>query len=274
MSQSISQPRSLPAPKVTGFILAATLLLFSSGFLSEGRAQIIPEDSAKKTAEAAVRQDSSKVVLRLADAADFAHFISDPDFDYERDQGRANTIWQKLYVWLFGSLFKALAASPMRPVWRILPYLIMGAALYLLVSRLLKSQVQGIFSRADAGAALEFNETREDINRGDFKERIEIAIREKKYRQAIRLLYLSSLRQLAQAGAIRWHLDKTNHDYLTELAASPARQPFAELTRLFEYIWYGEFALNQAAFDAAHHRFRQFEKLVAQDGHDLVTGRK
>jgi hypothetical protein len=80
---------------------------------------------------------------------------------------------------------------------------------------------------------------------------------------------LQLLKQLSDSQLIDWQPDKTNQTYLRELATQRPnlRAPFAELTRQFEYVWYGELPLQRPLY--ADVRERQL-----QLGQQLSGGRR
>jgi len=260
ISRNRNQPH-WPANALRGWLLAAMVLAGLAVLATARTAEAAQDSTAVKTA---LRLDSTQVAVRLISEAELSRFRGDPEFDYNREHAGANTLWQRITSWLFGSLSRALAATPMAPLLQYLPYFIMAGAFYLLVTRLHKSQAHGLFARRESAISPDSMAEIRDIQTVDFRAAIDAAIAEKAYRRAVRLLYLDSLRLLAQTGAIAWHLEKTNHDYLRELRDPHLKQPFSELTCLFEYTWYGEFALEMADFRQAHEKFRSFEGLVAR----------
>jgi Domain of unknown function (DUF4129) len=104
----------------------------------------------------------------------------------------------------------------------------------------------------------------EDIRNVEFDDAVQKAIHEKRYRVAVRLLYLRSLRQLQDRAMINWRREKTNRDYLYELSDPQLRPLFSDLTFVFEYIWYGEFPVNATHFETAHAGFLQFDQALRQ----------
>ena len=104
----------------------------------------------------------------------------------------------------------------------------------------------------------------EDIRNVEFDDAVQKAIAEKRYRVAVRLLYLRSLRQLQDRAMINWRREKTNRDYLYELSDTRLRPLFADLTFVFEYIWYGEFPVDAAHFETAHAGFLAFDQALRQ----------
>ena len=105
-----------------------------------------------------------------------------------------------------------------------------------------------MFSRGSNGAINDIGTVHEDIHEIDFDKIIAEAISNKHYRIAIRYLYLKSLRDLSLKGFIIWKADKTNLDYLNELRLPAFEKPFGEVTRLFDYAWYGNIEINEPLF--------------------------
>ena len=80
------------------------------------------------------------------------------------------------------------------------------------------------------------------------------------HRQAVRYLYLKSLRLLNDQGLIRFHQESTNEEYLRQLSATPQAPAFRVLTGLYEKVWYGEFPLGEGQFAKIHGYFEDFFK--------------
>ena len=97
----------------------------------------------------------------------------------------------------------------------------------------------------------------------NFSEAIQVAINERNFRLATRLLYLQSLRKLADAELITWKINKTNDVYLHELASSSYHESFGFLTKAYEYAWYGEMPLDEALFKNIHQQFLIFNSGIS-----------
>ncbi len=76
------------------------------------------------------------------------------------------------------------------------------------------------------------------------------------YRLAVRYLYLQLLQRLTAAGAIEFAVDKTNTEYLRELAGKPYKETVAELTRYYDYVWYGEFEIDAGLYEKVESKFK------------------
>jgi len=96
----------------------------------------------------------------------------------------------------------------------------------------------------------------------DYNKQVAIAVNNKNYRLATRYLYLQTIQKLSAGGAIIFAADKTNSQYLFELAGKPYKSEFASLTLNYEYVWYGEFLIDESAFGTLQHRFKQFNNQV------------
>lgn len=82
------------------------------------------------------------------------------------------------------------------------------------------------------------------------------AVSENNYRLAVRYLYLQLLQKLTAAGAIEFAVDKTNMEYLRELTGKPYKEGVTELTRYYDYVWYGEFEMNAELYIKVESKFK------------------
>jgi len=100
----------------------------------------------------------------------------------------------------------------------------------------------------------------EDINQVDLEGLLHNAIENQEYRQAIRYCYLISLKQLSDKKLITYHKDKTNSEYLFEIENTATRQKFSYLSYIFNYVWYGEFSVNESDFRTVESKYQSFKK--------------
>lgn len=92
----------------------------------------------------------------------------------------------------------------------------------------------------------------------DYNKLISQSVINKNYRMAIRYHYLQTLQKLAARGAIQFTADKTNYQYINELAGKPFRDQFVALTLHYEYAWYGGFTTDEIVFTGIQNNFKQF----------------
>lgn len=103
----------------------------------------------------------------------------------------------------------------------------------------------------------------EDIKGTHLEQLIERAIRAKDYRMAIRYMYLHTLELLGEKQLILLAPQKTNYQYVRELTGKPYLEEFSKLTMQYEYVWYGEFKLDDKQFGKVHEGFKTFKSHVA-----------
>jgi hypothetical protein len=82
------------------------------------------------------------------------------------------------------------------------------------------------------------------------------------FNQAIRFLYLQSLKKLSDKELILFSPDKTNNNYISELSVKDYQNDFHFLTHNYEYIWYGKFLIDVAKYQQLKSQFISFNKKV------------
>jgi uncharacterized protein DUF4129 len=102
----------------------------------------------------------------------------------------------------------------------------------------------------------------EDISGIDFDKKIIKAKEETDFRTAVRWLYLKQLHLLNEKNLIAWQPYKTNMDYANELARSVHKQSFKDISKIYEYVWYGKYSVNGQSFQNLEKEFNQFETAV------------
>ena len=98
----------------------------------------------------------------------------------------------------------------------------------------------------------------EDIFSIPYASQINSAIQAANYRQAVRLYYLQTLSLLSNKGLIQYQQDSTNSAYVMELFKTHYYKDFFQLTRSFEYTWYGKFELTAPQFGVLQKDFEIF----------------
>lgn len=96
----------------------------------------------------------------------------------------------------------------------------------------------------------------------DLQELLEHATAAADYNLAVRLLFLSYLRQLIAKGYIEWRADKTNAEYLSELRGTDAFETFSRLAMLYERVWYGKVPISFFTFRSIQEQFTAASKNV------------
>ncbi len=93
---------------------------------------------------------------------------------------------------------------------------------------------------------------------GNLEEKINEAVAEGQYRLAIRYYYLITLRFLHHRNMIRLDARSTNYDYMAQMRGQRAATAFADLTRIYEYVWYGQYQPDTLQFERIRSGFKEF----------------
>ena len=99
-------------------------------------------------------------------------------------------------------------------------------------------------------------------NESDFDAMIGQALRNGNYRLGVRYQYLKTLHQLATRNFIELAADKTNYQYVQETGNRGGflKNDFAALTLSYEYVWYGEFAIDETTYLKIETGFTNFNR--------------
>jgi hypothetical protein len=107
---------------------------------------------------------------------------------------------------------------------------------------------------------IDLNNIEENLEIAELDPIIKKAIAAKNFPLAIRLYYLAILKELTLAGAIKWKKDKTNRIYVQEMQPHPLMATFRHVTTIFERVWYGDTALDEAGFEQIQPSFQNLLK--------------
>ena len=215
--------------------------------------------AAQKTDnEYAAPNDRTPVAIRQPDSAQLTTIHDDRAYRYGNDLPPTASPWDRFLAWFWSTVEELFRSKAYRNAGQ---YLLMATIAGGVVWLLYKAEFLGnLFPNRAKQAPLGYNTLDDNIHEINFTDRINQAVEARHYRLAVRLLYLQSLKSLADAGLIRWQADKTNRQYALELMGNPKRLPFEQLTTQFEYVWYGDFPVDEARFGLIRQQFNQFNQ--------------
>jgi hypothetical protein len=202
--------------------------------------------------------DRSPIRVRYPDAEQLRALQTDRAYQYTRDAPPPENPFARFMAWLWRKLGDFLSSKAYQNVWQyVVLALIAGAVIYLLM----KAEVLDfLFPRRAQSSRLDYENVTEDIHAIDFDAAIDEAIGRRNYRLAVRLLYLQTLKGLADTDRIQYKPEKTNRQYVYELANSPLQEPFDGLTRQFDAVWYGDFPVDEDQFGLVRQAFQSFSR--------------
>jgi hypothetical protein len=119
---------------------------------------------------------------------------------------------------------------------------------------------EGVFQRGIKKSKVIAPEVEEEIidKESDFDGLIRNALLTGNYRLAVRYHYLQVLHLLANKNQIQLAQDKTNADYVREIVNKNNQIDFAGLTLNYEYVWYGEFEIDEVLYSKLKVSFVSF----------------
>ncbi len=145
--------------------------------------------------------------------------------------------------------------------WLLIGILILAVG-YLVYTLLNNGSSQLFSSKTNSKLIHPTEISAENITHVDIKALIESAENTNDYRLAVRYYYMLVLKHLTLKNFITYAEDKTNEDYLNAMASQKFSKDFAYTSYIYNYTWYGEFALNAQQYQVAKQQFVQLIKKV------------
>jgi len=218
-----------------------------------------------------VKSDKSKLVQKKFEAKNLEKYKADKEFNYEENANDENSsFFRKLFSWLGRQLSRLFewvfgvkyAKGILGSILSALPYVIAALVLFLLLKFFLKVNSNAIVTNVKNKPLVSISEEEEFIKNKDISLLIQQAIEQKNYRLAVRYSYLNTLKQLENNQRIVWEQQKTNEDYIKEISSQNIKNSFENLTRLYDFVWYGNFDINNAEFLQIELDFKEVNNLI------------
>ena len=264
-------------------LLITISLIFNLNFAQQDSAEVIPSEiqepvdyleeydnengyntTTKLLEEGISYQDS---LTKRKFESDFQQKYQTPEFDYTLTKPR-ESLWSKIKRKLSEFLSRFIHTNDAKnlnniTLWvlRIIGIAIVGLVLYWLLRFLMSKEGTWFFSRKNKEILPEARTIAENIHEIDFNQLIGQYETEKDYRFAVRYHYLQLLKILTDRNLIQWDEDKTNLDYIDEIKPD-LRPDFVQLTHVFDYVWYGEFAVDSETYDKFKLQFNKFKNRI------------
>lgn len=193
-------------------------------------------------------------------------YLSQEKYDYEEIQQEKNWL-QRAKLWFNNAWNKflesiwdgVLLSGFWKVFFQLAPYLLLLALMGLLVWLAMKyssgdgKDLKNHLSSLSADEVL--------IKSDNLKELAEEALKNQDFRLALRYRYLMVLRRLSDRKLILWKSSKTNFDYQKELRDTPFLGSFTEVTRSYNFVWYGHLELDATAYGELEQAFNHLDQL-------------
>ncbi|MDR7129333.1 hypothetical protein J2X69_001670 [Algoriphagus sp. 4150] len=193
-------------------------------------------------------------------------YLSQAEYDYEEIRQEKNWL-HRVKLWFTNAwnrfLERIWGGSALSGFWQVFfqlaPYLLLLMLMSLLVWLAMKYSSG---ASQDGKTALSSLSADEALLKSDnLKELEEEALRNQDFRLALRYRYLSVLQHLIRRKLIVWKSSKTNFDYQKELEETPFLAPFTEVTRIYNFVWYGHFDLDATTYGELEGAFSNLDQL-------------
>lgn len=206
----------------------------------------------------AAPDDRSPVRVRYPAPNRLRDLQTDRDYQYGRDVPPPDNPLARFWAWLWRRISEFLSSRAYQNVGQ---YVLLAAIAGVVIYLLMKADVLDfLFPKRAQSGQLGYANLTEDIHTIDFDAAVDEAVSQRDYRLAVRLLYGQTLKQLTDSDQIQYKPDKTNRQYVYELANSPLQADFESLTRQFEVVWYGDFPVGEDQFAAVRQQFQLFRR--------------
>ena len=219
-------------------------------------------DTTKKIFPA--KEVDFNVNVRLVAEKRIEEYKNDPDFNYNNEQPEPDDWISKIKNWIEEQLAGMNSSKTFSTIIDYLYYGLMFLALILIVRGLIGADRRGIIFGKINKEELKLVESEEEISSLNFDQLITSAIDSKNFKLAVRYLFLKSLQQLSENAIIELRNNKTNYQYLSEIKNNQIANVFQKTTSLFEWVWYGNFPVDDKILKSSRNEFNQlFEMLKA-----------
>lgn len=218
--------------------------------------------------QSGVVEESSQTVapiidFRVPDESKIKEYQDDGRFNYDRTE-RGASWWDKAKYEIFRFINRLFSGVADSGIMGIVLIVVLVLLLCLIILKVLGVDYRSLLGKKKLDTA-EIDIYTENVHEMDFDSLISTALKNKDYRLVVRFLYLKSLKLLSDKEIIEWKPTKTNYSYQYEILDASLREKFLESTLIFDYIWYGEFALDETKFSDIYNRMDNFNKTIANE---------
>ena len=244
---------------ITLLFIGFTFNGFSLSFTSE-------EIEIKQTLIDSIPSDDSDLERR--EFEDFKQKYQGEEFVYERTVENSGW-WTRFKQWLndlirdlFNLNSQGQASKATDIALKIGGVIIFLLVIYFIFKAVMNDEGKWVFGKSSDKNIIPVTDVENNIHVADFKQLITEAEKDNNYRLAIRYYYLWLLKGLTSAELIEYDVEKTNSDYFNEIASKSIKDEFSYTSYLYNYIWYGEFDVNEQQFNKAKTAFIKFLNLI------------
>jgi len=219
------------------------LLMTQLVFAQAGQAPELPTDYLHP-----VQTPVAKEHRQLNDSA-WTQLVQDEAFQYrmpgEEQQRNQSLSWYYKFIRQVFLFFQSVLG-------KLLLWCVVGALVLYIILRMLRLKGNPFFLKKNKALPVWENEADAETLPEDWEKAMEDAVRNGNSRLAIRYAYRYLIQLMSSRNLIQYEAAKTNDQYVHELAATSWYQPFLQMTRKYEKVWYGGFEVKRSEFETYH----------------------
>jgi hypothetical protein len=200
--------------------------------------------------------------LRIPAESSISVLLKDSEYHYGNDYKAPPNkgFLAKLTDWIFSLFRLGLKTVSYWPL--VFKILIIGIFIVFLFVIATRTKLYKVFYTDKEIAKVGFRETDPITGDFDFDKAVSAEISTGNFRNAIRLLHLKMLNLLHSRQIIKLSKDKTNRDYSFEIYDPKLRNRFADLSLIYNLVWYGKHDLKKDEFDSLLPGFLHFTHII------------
>jgi hypothetical protein len=231
--------------------------------LKEGQVLLENPDSLKYYFEKGLPGDAG------IEQSNLDRYLNDRKYDYSQEPG-SRSWWDRFRNWInyqLGRFFNWLfgeekAGAYLATFFRILPYLFIAIIIFLIARFFLKVDKRQFANNAGSKNLVALSEEERIMQEEDIQALIAEALAAQDYRLAVRYQFILCLKLLKEGEWIQWQPQKTNRDYVQELENPELQSLLQQAVRVYDYIWYGEFPLNESGYQKVLQDYHELQKKI------------
>jgi len=242
------------------------MVLFCIGITFYSQAETASDTRIFATIQDSLQIDSTVISPRHFE--DLQNKYIGDDFIYERSVENSGW-WTRFKQWLsdiFSDLFnlknKGQAANATDIAIKIAGAILFLLVVYFIFKAIVNKEGTWVFGKSSDKSIIPVTDLETNIHASNFETLIADAESQNNFRLAIRYYYLWLLKNLSEQELIDYDVEKTNSDYQREIVSKSIQEEFSYTSYLYNYIWYGEFDVNQEQFDKAKDAYINFLKSI------------
>ncbi|MES2681391.1 MAG: hypothetical protein V4635_15960 [Bacteroidota bacterium] len=219
------------------FFVLAFVLLHAESLTEPGNTEIAVE-----------LRDSTPVNISSPSPENEEAVFSDRKLKYKHEVKAGPGVFDSFMQALARMLFESASIENLLRTRQIIIWTVVIISLIVIARLLARSGIGKLTRSSPKLTGFNFNDITEDLATINYAQRIAEALAENNFRLAIRWHYLEMLYQLDKQHLIVFAPYKTNIDYRYELQNKNVQSAFSALSRIYDYVWYGQFVISETDY--------------------------